>query len=130
MITRQQTFTWEHPDKFKIEDYRKSTEGETGFLAEDEEGQIVGFISVWEQDSPAFIHHLFVSKSYQRKGVGKLLMHSLFSWLPLPYRLKCLAKNQNAIAFYLKNNWIILDNGTSQEGDYFLLELRKKHKPK
>ncbi len=58
LIVRQQTFTWENPNKFKIADYKNVTDGETVFVAE-EAGEIVGFISVWEHDTHPFIHHLF-----------------------------------------------------------------------
>ncbi len=125
---RQATFTWENSNKFKLEDYRKSTEGETIFLAEDNQ-QIIGFISVWEHDSPAFLHHLFISKPHQRQGIGRLLIQSLFSYIPLPYRLKCIVKNENALAFYLKNGWSIAGKGISEDGDYLLLELSKLDGP-
>jgi ribosomal protein S18 acetylase RimI-like enzyme len=126
--TRQQTFTWEHPDKFKIDDFQKSTEGETIFLAEDNK-KIIGFVSVWEHDSPAFLHHLFVSKAHQRQGIGRLLIQSISSSIPLPYRLKCIVKNENALAFYLKNGWSIVGKGISEDGDYLLLELPKLDSP-
>lgn len=125
---RQDTFTWENPNKFKLEDYQKATEGETIFLAEDDK-RIIGFISVWEHDSPAFLHHLFVSKSHQRQGIGRLLIQNISSSIPLPYRLKCIVKNENAMAFYLKNGWSIVGNGISEDGDYVLLELSKLHDP-
>ncbi len=123
LVTRQHTFHWESPDKFQLEDFKQSTAGEIIFVAEDEDSGIIGFISVWNQDTPAFIHHLFVSPSHQRKGIGELLLRSLFSWLPLPYRLKCVAKNLDAIAFYLKRNWIEVDRGISEDNEYLLLEL-------
>jgi GNAT superfamily N-acetyltransferase len=121
LTSRQQTFYWEDPTKFKLEDYRKQTVGEEVFVAE--EGQIIGFISVWAEDRPAFIHHLFVSSEYQRRGVGTRLIHSLASWLSPPYRLKCLVQNLGARIFYKKMGWIELEVGVSPEGDYLLLEL-------
>jgi ribosomal protein S18 acetylase RimI-like enzyme len=88
LITRRQTFRWEKPNKFKLNDYKKATEGETVFVAEDSDGKILGFVSVWEKDNPPFIHHLFVASDQQRQGIGAALIRSLFSWLPRPYRLK------------------------------------------
>jgi ribosomal protein S18 acetylase RimI-like enzyme len=123
LITRRQTFTWEKPDKFKLDDYKKATDGETIFVAEDDTGKILGFISVWEKDSPPFVHHLFVALDQQRQGIGEALIRCLFSWLPRPYRLKCVAKNLAAIAFYLKNNWIEVGRGIGEDGEYLLLEL-------
>lgn len=122
LITRQHTFHWESPDKFKLEDFRQSTAGETIFVAEDD-GAIVGFISVWEQDTIPFIHHLFVTMDHQKKGIARLLIQHLFAYLPLPYRLKCVAKNKVALAFYRKTGWIEIGQGIGEDGDYFLLEL-------
>ncbi|MGC1877782.1 MAG: GNAT family N-acetyltransferase [Rhabdochlamydiaceae bacterium] len=127
LITRQQTFTWEKSDKFKLEDYKKATEGETVFVAEDDHGKIIGFVSVWEQDHFPFVHHLFIASDHQRKGIGEMLIKNLFSWLPRPYRLKCIAKNLDAIAFYLKNNWIEVGRGVGEDGEYLLLELPAYH---
>jgi len=123
LITRRHTFNWENPDKFKLEDYKQTTAGETVFVAEDENGMIVGFISVYEQENPPFIHHFFVARDHQRKGIGKLLIRSISSWLPPPYRLKCLAKNKEALVFYQKLGWIEVSRGTSEDGEYLLLEL-------
>lgn len=122
LVVRQQTFTWDNPNKFKLEDYKNATDGETVFVAE-EDGRIVGFISVWERDAHPFIHHLFISADHQRKGIGTLLIKSLFAWLPRPYRLKCVLKNQGAIAFYLKNHWLEIDRGIGEDGEYVLFEL-------
>lgn len=125
LITRQNTFHWESSDKFKLEDFKQATAGETIFVAEDE-GAIVGFISVWEQDPIPFIHHLFVARNHQRKGIGGLLIQSLLSRLPPPYRLKCVAKNKDALAFYRKQGWIEIGEGVGEDGDYLLLELNPK----
>ena len=124
--TRRDTFYWENPDKFNLGDLKKHSEGETIFLAENKDKKILGFISVWEHDTPAFIHHFFILPDYQRKGVGSMLIESLFQWLNLPYRLKCLTRNEKAIAYYLKNEWYALEEGQSEEGDYLLLELAKR----
>ena len=118
---RRQTFCWENPDKFRLEDYQKQTAGEEVFVAE--ASAIIGFISVWAQDRPPFIHHLFVSPDQQRRGVGTRLVHSLATWLLLPYRLKCLVQNLGARIFYKKMGWVEIAEGVSEEGNYILLEL-------
>jgi ribosomal protein S18 acetylase RimI-like enzyme len=125
LITRQHAFYWESSDKFKLEDFKQSTEGETILVAEDENDAIVGFVSVWEQDAMPFIHHLFVAPNHQRKGIGKLLMQSLLTRLSLPYRLKCVTRNKGALAFYRKQGWIEIEHGVGEDGDYLLLELRR-----
>ena len=123
LITRQHTFHWDSPDKFKIEDFKQSTSGETIFVAEDEGASIVGFVSVWEQDAIPSIHNLFVAQNHQRKGIGELLIQSLLDWLPLPYRLKCVFQNKGALAFYHKHGWVEIGRGIGEDGEYLLLEL-------
>jgi GNAT superfamily N-acetyltransferase len=117
------TFYWQNPAQFHLEDFEKQTAGEVVFVAEDEKGTILGFISVWAEESPPFIHHLYISLEHQKKGIGKLLIQSLFSWLPRPYRLKCLTKNRKALTFYKKTGWVEVDRGRSIDGSYVLLEL-------
>jgi GNAT superfamily N-acetyltransferase len=121
--SRRSAFSWEDPAKFKLEDFYNQTEGEIIFLAEDSHKKILGFISIWEQDS--FIHHLFISPEHQKKGIGTLLLNSLTPWLPLPWKLKCLTKNKPALNFYKKNGWIEIEQNTSNDGNYVLMELSK-----
>src|ERR1700722_8527762 len=85
--SRLAAFYWQNPARFRLEDFEKETAGETGFVAEDGNGELLGFISVWEPER--FIHHLYIAPGELRRGIGKLLLESLSSWLPLPYQLKC-----------------------------------------
>lgn len=121
--SRRHTFYWQDPEQFQLEDFEKQTEGEVVVLAENEEGTVLGFISVWEHELPPFIHHLYIAQDHQRKGIGRLLIQDLISWLPLPYRLKCLTRNKNALAFYKKTGWIEVEVGFSEGEEYLLLEL-------
>ena len=94
--SRQKTFTWENPDKFKLSDYMHATDGETVFVAENINGKIIGFMSVWGKDKYPFIHHLsgkifgglqaflgsesiyietlWVERNLQKQGYGKQLL--------------------------------------------------------
>lgn len=115
---RRDAFHWLDAEIFQLSDFQKQTEGERVFVAE-EGGELVGFISVWEKD--AFIHHLFVSPRFQRRGIGTMLVKSLYSWLPLPYTLKCDAKNEQALAFYQTTGWQETGKGCGEHGEYILL---------
>lgn len=123
LFTRRSTFHWDSPDKFKLEDFKELTVGETVFVAEDQGGTIVGFVSVWLQDPIVFIHHLFVAPNEQRKRIGAQLIESLLTWAPLPYRLKCRCENIQALAFYQKCGWVMVEKGLCEDGEYLLLEL-------
>ena len=75
--TRQQTFHWEHPDKFKLEDYRKATVGETIFVAE--EGAIVGFLSMIS--IPSFFRFLAKAKRAEAyMNLGSLYVAQKTHW--------------------------------------------------
>lgn len=93
--------------------------GEAIFVAE-VAGQVRGLLAVYVQES--FIHHLFVAAAYQGQGIGTALLGSLHDWLPQPWRLKCLQANTRALAFYLARGWQEVGAGTSEQGEYLLLQ--------
>jgi GNAT superfamily N-acetyltransferase len=123
--SRLDAFYWQNPARFRLEDFEKETAGEAVFVAEDGSGKLLGFISVWEPER--FIHHLYIAPGELRRGIGKQLLASLSSWLPLPYQLKCKVKNEAACAFYHKNGWAEKGRGTDEQGEYLVLEF---HGPK
>lgn len=118
--SRRRAYHWRDLAGLKLEDFEVQTAGEVIFLAEDERQEILGFISVWEPER--FVHHLFVAPDHQRNGIGKRLLDSLSSWLPLPYRLKCKEKNLAARAFYAKHGWTEVGRGSDEHGEYLILE--------
>jgi ribosomal protein S18 acetylase RimI-like enzyme len=124
--SRLEAFYWQNPARFRLEDFEKETAGEAVFVAEDGSGTILGFVSVWEPER--FVHHLYIAPGQQRRGIGKRLLDSLSSWLPLPYQLKCKVKNEAACAFYRKNGWVETDRVPDEQGEYLVLEFHgSKH---
>jgi ribosomal protein S18 acetylase RimI-like enzyme len=120
--SRLAAFYWQNPARFRLEDFEKETAGEAVFVAEDGNRKLLGFISVWEPER--FVHHLYIAPDQQRRGIGKRLLESLSSWLPLPYQLKCKVRNEAACAFYRKNGWIETSRDTDEQGEYLVLEFR------
>lgn len=51
-----------------------------------------------------------------------MLLQALPGWQEHGYRLKCLTRNRNALAFYAASGFITIDEGVSDEGAYRLLE--------
>lgn len=102
LVARQQTFTWESSDNFKLEDFKKSIQGEVVFVAE-EKNEILGFISVWAVES--FIHNLFIRPDRQNEGIGKLLLKKAIEQFCLPLHLKALTQNTKACRFYESQGW-------------------------
>ncbi|NII53482.1 GNAT family N-acetyltransferase [Luteibacter sp. SG786] len=120
LSVRQHTFVWQPPDAFHLEDFDTQTEGERVFVAEAGD-RIAGFISVWEPDD--FIHHLFVDTGHTRQGVGRALLQALPEWSDRQYRLKCLSRNQPALAFYHAQGFVETAQGVSDDGEYIVLSL-------
>lgn len=118
---RKQTFTWDHPDKFKLEDYKKSTEGEIVFVAE-ENMEILGFISIWAQDN--FIHNLFIRHNRQNEGIGKLLLNKAIEQFPPPLYLKVVTHNTKACHFYEKHGWEKLSTHKDAPEPYHLYKYK------
>ncbi|MFJ2987259.1 GNAT family N-acetyltransferase [Collimonas sp. NPDC087041] len=120
LAERRQTYTWAAADAFQLQDLDRQTVGETILVAKDEHREIVGFISIWEKDR--FIHHLYVASQQQGKGVGKALLSALPNWPEHKYTLKCLALNQNAIAFYRACGFSQTGSGNGEDGEYIVFQ--------
>lgn len=120
LSARLQAFSWLPPGLFHLDDFDLQTEGERVLVAESAD-RIAGFVSVWEPDH--FIHHLFVDVDHLRLGIGRALLHALPEWPDRPYRLKCLDRNQTALAFYRSQGFIEIGRGVGGEGEYVVLSL-------
>ncbi|MCM2371944.1 GNAT family N-acetyltransferase [Aporhodopirellula aestuarii] len=108
----------------ELRDFKSVTEGELIFVAVDDDLGVAGFVSIWRPDS--FVHHLYVARTMQRRGVGTALLQSLDSWLPRPWTLKCNCKNTSALAFYESLGWTIAEQGESEDGLYLFLKLSNR----
>ncbi len=103
-----------------LSDLLDETEGETIWVAESPNHEVIGFISVTLAES--FIHHLYVEPSLQRHGIGRALLAQIHGLgLPQPLTLKCLASNQTALAFYTKEGWKERSRDVADEGEFILL---------
>jgi len=117
---RQVTFSWIDPTEFKLDDFEKHIKGELVLVAVDNEVP-VGFISIWMPNN--FIHHFYIDRQHQSKGIGTLLLKSAIQQTNFPVTLKCLEENIKAVTFYRKKGFIEKERGPSEHGDYILFEL-------
>ncbi|KAF1008266.1 MAG: hypothetical protein GAK28_01246 [Luteibacter sp.] len=117
--SRRDTFTWQPCHLFQLADFDVQTEGERILIAE-EGMRLAGFVSVWEPD--AFIHHLYVDGAFLRRGIARQLLNALPDWPLTRYRLKCLVRNLGALRFYEATGFVEVGRGTSDDGDFLLLE--------
>ena len=121
LASRQRTFTWLAVETFQLADFDTLTRGEKLLVADTDGSGIAGFISVWEPNH--FIHHLHVDAKHQGRGVGPALLSALPGRPNQPYQLKCLQRNERALAFYLRHGFVRIGSGTAEDGEYVLLEL-------
>ena len=116
--SRIATFTWLDSSNFELTDFDRDTEGEQIWLAMVSD-QVVGFISIWQAEH--FIHHLFVSPSCLRSGIGASLLAISKQHYPA-LTLKCLVANQNAVDFYCSQGFEITATVESGAESYHLME--------
>lgn len=112
--------TWLPPAAREDSDLTRDTAGETLFVAVGSDDNPLGFLAVWELDR--FIHHLYVRRESRDRGIGKALLRSLSTQLPMPWKLKCLTANDAALAFYASQGWNKVSSDVGEEGPYFVLE--------
>lgn len=115
---RRATFTWAAADSFRLEDYDGQTRGERVLVAQDGDGSLAGFVALWEPDR--FVHHLYLAAGQQRRGIGRALLQAL-GWPEQPLQMKCLRRNEAALAFYQKLGFAGIGQGQGADGEYVLL---------
>jgi GNAT superfamily N-acetyltransferase len=116
--SRKLAFPWIDPVSLKLEDFDEAIREEEVLVAL--KGNIpIGFIAWWLPDN--FIHSLFIDPEFIGKGVGKSLLKTCLKRTGKPATLKCLKANKKALKFYEFQNWKIISEGESDDGDYYLL---------
>lgn len=119
---QSENFHWLSSEEISQLDIKTDTEGEKIWVAVIE-NDIVGFISVWEQEN--FIHHLFVHPSHAGKKIGKKLLSHALAIIGRPAALKCISLNQPALAFYKSQGWVTAHIGNDGDIEYEKLELHE-----
>ncbi|CNH38153.1 putative acetyltransferase [Yersinia thracica] len=118
LVSRRAAFSWLDGERFHLEDFDHATLEETILVAIDGDKH-VGFASIFMADN--FLHNLFVAPNIQQPGVGKALLLTAQSLFTGQGSLKCLEKNQQALAFYRKHGWVDIATGKSNDGNYILM---------
>lgn len=115
LVARRHAFTWLPPDRFRLGDLKRETEGETLLVAEIG-GHVVGFASLWEPD--CFLHHLYIDPATHRRGIGRALIAAAVALCEKPLELKCQTNNKAAMAFYRRLGFVSADSGVSDMGPW------------
>lgn len=116
--TRRDTFAWMPRSHFRRSDFLVDTFEEEVFVAE-YCGKVAAFAGVYSPD--AFLHHLYVAREYQGRGLGSALLAYLFDRSGGRLRLKCLCRNERALAFYRRRGWRAGEHGWDAFGQWVML---------
>ena len=100
-------------------DFARNSTGEEVWVCLSPEQHVIGLLSVYV--ARAFVHHLYVDAAHQRQGVGAALLDSMQSWLPQPWRLKCVTANTAARAFYARCGWVETEHNLGSQGPYVVM---------
>jgi ribosomal protein S18 acetylase RimI-like enzyme len=118
---RREAWPWLNSEEWQLEDFDAVTRDEQIWVAV-QNGHRVGFASVLPNDN--FLHNLFVGPEHQGLGVGSVLLEQVQKTFTSTGALKCLVKNERAVAFYQRHGWHIEATGDSPEGEYYLMHYR------
>lgn len=119
---RKNDFHWVDPSTLKITDFDQAVEGELILVALID-GQVAGFISIWEPDN--FIHNLFVDPDFRHIGIGKAFIEEALKRYKKSMTLKCVKENENALNFYLAMGWSVVSEEIGPDGPYYLVSSKK-----
>ncbi|MCG7488234.1 GNAT family N-acetyltransferase [Vibrio sp. Of14-4] len=117
LASRTTTFKWLDSKQFCLADFDIDVEGEQIWVALCK-GKPVGFISVWEPEN--FIHHLYISPEYTRKGIGARLLEFVKPRYT-SLSLKCMQPNKSALNFYQSHGFISQSQHMDEFGGYHYL---------
>lgn len=120
---RKESWGWLTERDWRLEDFDAATLGERIWVAESD-GKRAGFASVLVNDN--FLHNLFVDPDWQGLGVGSALLRKVQSDFSSTGALKCLQQNESALRFYQRHGWHVEAQGSSPDGDYWLLHWRRR----
>ncbi|GAA3605731.1 MAG: GNAT family N-acetyltransferase [Gibbsiella quercinecans] len=123
LAARKAAYHWRDTRGYQLEDFDRATLGEDIWVAE-QQGKLLGFVSIHRADN--FIHNLFVDPHLPPQGVGSALLHHAEKTFTHTGSLKCLVKNQKALAFYRKHGWRVIATGEDGDEEYYLLHSPKK----
>ena len=78
-------------------------------LALDEKHMIVGFLIASEKENSVHIHKFVIDAPFQRSGLGRKMLAALRKNLSKGVTLKVNEENKNAVSFYEKNGFEVID---------------------
>lgn len=104
--TLRDTFTWIPAWRHNAQDFLRQVADEEIYVAV-AGARIVGVAAFYRPDN--FLHSLYVAE--RRGGVGKAMLDHIVDVATGPVSLKCQAVNLKAQAFYVREGFVITEQG-------------------
>jgi GNAT superfamily N-acetyltransferase len=104
--TLRDTFAWIPAWRHNAQDFLRQADDEEIYVAVDA-ARIVGVAAFYRPDN--FLHSLYVAE--RRRGVGKGMLDHIIAVATGPVSLKCQAVNLKAQAFYVREGFVITEQG-------------------
>jgi GNAT superfamily N-acetyltransferase len=104
--TLRDTFTWIPAWRHNAQDFLNAAADEEIYVAV-ADARIVGVAAFYRPDN--FLHSLYVAD--RRRGVGKAILDHVVEVATGPVSLKCQAVNLKAQAFYVREGFVITEQG-------------------
>ncbi|WP_422365285.1 GNAT family N-acetyltransferase [Pelagibius sp.] len=119
---RQAAFHWE-TRRYDLEEFAGSTYGETLWVAEGANGEILAFASVWRAPDYWFLHNLFVATESQKQGIGRALLVHVLAEIGRPVELKTDVPNRVARRLYEGFGFAVVEESQSLPVPWFRMRL-------
>ena len=104
--TLRDTFTWIPAWRHNAQDFLRQVADEEIYVAV-ADARIAGVAAFYRPDN--FLHSLYVAQ--RRRGVGKAMLDHIIAMAAGPVSLKCQAVNLKAQAFYVREGFVITEQG-------------------
>ena len=90
--------------------FKKLVQGGTIFVAK-QDTVLVGFMEVKD----GWLHHLYITPSYQGKGIGTLLLLHAKSVSPQGLQLWVFEQNEGSIRLYEREGFVLVEKRSKEE---------------
>jgi GNAT superfamily N-acetyltransferase len=104
--TLRDTFTWIPAWRHNAQDFLRQANDEEIYVAV-ADARLVGVAAFYRPDN--FLHSLYVAD--RRRGVGKAMLDHVIAVATGPVSLKCQAVNLKAQAFYVREGFVVTEQG-------------------
>jgi GNAT superfamily N-acetyltransferase len=104
--TLRDTFTWIPAWRHNAQDFLRQVDDEEIYVAV-ADARLVGVAAFYRPDN--FLHSLYVAE--RRRGVGKAMLDHIIAVATGPVALKCQAVNLKAQAFYVREGFVVTEQG-------------------